>query len=257
MSALSVLLVGIIARGTSIVYDWRTLILGMITVFFITSAGNTINDYYDRESDKINHPERPIPAGKITPVNAVVYSLILFAIGTVSAYFISTCALLIASYAIFILLLYESSLKYEGFSGNISVSILVGMLFIFGGAIFGNMYLMVVFSIMAFFANLGREIIKDVEDIAGDINRKTLPKRVGKYRAEINAMLFIIAGIALSPLPYFIFSFSVYYMAAVLISDGIFIYGMFIQFKSPHKGQKYIKYGMIVGLLAYLIGGLT
>ncbi len=257
MSSIAVLLVGLIASGVDSIFQWKELLFGMLTVFLVTAGGNVINDYYDREVDKINHPERPIPSGKISPRTAVIYSGILFLLAIFTSYLISTCALLIASYAIFVLLLYESSLKYEGFVGNISVSILVGMLFVFGGAIFGKLPLMAVFATMAFFANLGREVIKDIEDMTGDINRRTLPKRIGKEKAGMVAFSSLIVGVALSPTPYLYFSFSIYYLLSVLVSDGIFIYAALIQFKDPHKGQKYVKYGMLMGLLSYLIGGLT
>ncbi len=257
MSALAVVLVGLISLGQNIVQNWLNLVLGIATVVLIAAGGNVINDYYDRDVDKINHPERPIPAGEIRPNIAVVYAAILFALGILTSFLISTCALLIASYAVVILLLYESSLKYEGFAGNVAISILVGMLFVFGGAIFGRMLLMIMFALMAFFSNLAREIIKDVEDMSGDINRRTLPKKIGRYMAGMVAFLSTILAVSLSPIPYLYFSFSQYYLFAVMISDGIFIYAALIQFKDPHRGQKYVKYGMLMGLLSYLIGGLT
>ncbi len=257
MSVVAVLLVGIISVGYGITSYLLQLTLGILTVFLITAGGNVINDYYDREVDKINHPERPIPSGKIKPQTAVIYSAFLFSGGILSSYFISTCALLVASYAVFMLLLYESSLKYEGLAGNIAVSILVGMLFVYGGVIFGNLSLMAIFATMAFFANLGREIIKDVEDMAGDINRRTLPKKIGRKKASLLAMSFLYASVLISPLPYLLFGFSIYYILAVLVSDGIFIYAAHIQFKDPHAGQKYVKYAMLAGLIAYLVGGLT
>jgi len=257
MSMVAVFLVGVISLGYDVFSLLYALLLGMLTVFFITAAGNAVNDYYDREVDTINHPERPIPAGEVTPQSAVIYAALLFAGGIITSYFISTCALLIASYAVFILLLYESSLKYEGLEGNVAVSILVGMLFVYGGAIFGKLPLMSIFALMAFLANLGREIIKDIEDMSGDINRRTLPKRVGREKASLIAMLSIFLSVALSPIPYLFFGFSIYYILTVLISDGIFIYASLIQFKEPHAGQKYVKYGMLAGLMAYLVGGLT
>ncbi len=257
MASLAVLLVGIVSMGLDVFFHPIELLLGMLTVFLITSGGNVINDYYDREVDRINHPERPIPSGEISPRNAVLYASALFFLGILASYFISTCALLIASYAVFVLLLYESSLKYEGFVGNIAVSILVGMLFVFGGAIFGRLPLMTVFALMAFFSNLGREVMKDIEDMVGDINRRTLPKRIGKRNAALVAFSSVLISILLSPIPYLYFSFSIHYLLAVLVSDGIFIYAALIQFQDPHRGQKYAKLGMLLGLVAYLIGGLT
>ncbi len=257
MSSLAIILVGIVIEGFDIIALWLPTLLGILVVFFVTGGGNVINDYYDREVDLINHPERPIPSGEIVPKNALIYSSILFFLALIFAFFINICSLLIASYAIILLLLYESSLKKEGFVGNITISILVGMLFIFGGAIYGDFPLLIIFALMAFFANLGREVIKDIEDVSGDIDRKTLPKRIGKRKSGILASIFFYIAISLSPLPYFLFSFSIYYLIVVAISDIIFIYSSIIQFKDPEKGEKNAKIAMLVGLISYLVGGLT
>lgn len=41
------------------------LTLGAISVFLVTGAGNIINDISDLNTDKINHPDRPLPSGKL------------------------------------------------------------------------------------------------------------------------------------------------------------------------------------------------
>ena len=48
--------------------------------------------------------------------------------------------------------------------------------------------------LVAFFANLGREIIKDCEDMESDEGRNTLPMRIGLMNARSVAYVFI-AGI--------------------------------------------------------------
>src|SRR6056297_3992562 len=42
-------------------------------------AGNAINDYFDREIDRINQPERAIPRGAVSPRGALAFSVVLFA----------------------------------------------------------------------------------------------------------------------------------------------------------------------------------
>ena len=37
-----------------------------LVVFFITGAGNAINDYFDLEIDRVNRPRRPIPSGRMS-----------------------------------------------------------------------------------------------------------------------------------------------------------------------------------------------
>ena len=41
----------------------QTILLIFFSMAFITSAGFAINDYFDRESDAVIKPKRPIPSG--------------------------------------------------------------------------------------------------------------------------------------------------------------------------------------------------
>ncbi|MCD6276236.1 MAG: UbiA family prenyltransferase [Thermoplasmata archaeon] len=257
MASLAVILVGIILRGTGLLSYSFPLLYAVLVVFFITAGGNVLNDYFDREVDLINHPERPIPSGKIKPKSALIYGSVLLAIGIIFSFFINILAVIIAIVAVFLILSYEYSLKKMGFIGNIVISTLVGMLFVFGGAVFGNIYFTLIFAFMAFSSNLGREIVKDIEDMEGDVDRITLPMKIGKKLAGLSASIFFIIAVVLSPLPYLLGFFGISYLIAVLISDIVFIYAAIIHFKDPHKGQKTAKIAMLIGLISYLIGGLV
>lgn len=257
MSSLAVILVGIIVRGYGISEYWLHTILGALVVFLTTAGGNTLNDYFDREVDMINHPDRPIPSGKITPRKAMLYGSSLLLLSLLISVFINSIAFLIVVIATALLLIYEYSFKKKGFVGNVTISTLVAMLFIFGGAIYGNISLTSIFALMAFSSNLGREIVKDIEDMEGDIDRVTLPMKIGKKYAGLFASIFFLIAVALSPLPYTLGFFDLYYLIAVLLSDIVFIYASVIHFKDPTKGQKTAKIAMVLGLISYLIGGIA
>ncbi len=257
MSSLAVVLVGVIIQGYEIGNYWLATLLGSAVVFLVTAGGNALNDYFDREVDLINHPERPIPSGEITPRKAIFFGTLLFLLGIIISGLINLLTFIIAVLATALLLLYERNLKKLGFVGNVTVSALVGLLFIFGGAIYGKIPLVSVFAMMAFSSNLGREIVKDIEDMGGDVDRKTLPMKIGKKNAGITATIFFLIAVALSPLPYLFGYFDMYYLLAVTISDIIFIYSSIIHFKDPHRGQKSAKAAMALGLLAYLVGALA
>lgn len=257
MASIAIVLMGIIIEGYSLLDSLWALIFGMFVVFFAVAGGNALNDYYDREVDLINHPDRPIPSGRIKAKNALIFGILLFILALIFAGLINLWTFIIAILAEMAMFLYEAKLKNMGFVGNVTISILVALLFVFGGAIFNNILRISIFALMAFASNLGREIVKDIEDMKGDINRVTLPKKYGKKYAGITASTFFLLAVFLSPLPYFCLGFSIYYLLTVLLSDVIFIYAALIQFRDPHKGQKNAKLAMIVGLIAYMIGGLT
>lgn len=253
MSGVSVIILTV-ALGKSLL-DYAVLI-GFIVTFLTTTGGNVLNDYFDREVDLINHPERPIPSGKIKPSSAVVYAGALFSISIFASIFISLIPFLVDIAAILLLYTYESKTKNLGIYGNITISVLLLMLFLFTGSIFNTYELPFILGMMAFFATLGREITKDVEDMAGDFNRLTLPKKIGKKKALLSAMIFYFMAVIISPLPYIFHYFGISYVYVVIVSDILFIYSAFEQFRSPHRGQNMAKYAMVVGLVSYIIGGI-
>ncbi len=52
----------------------QTALLIFFSMAFITSAGFAINDYFDRESDAIIKPKRPIPSGALSLKQVMVVS---------------------------------------------------------------------------------------------------------------------------------------------------------------------------------------
>jgi len=141
------------------------LIIAMIAVFFITSGSMGFNDYFDRDIDKKAHPNRPIPSGKITPKQGLIFSIILFSIALIMSVFINMLCLIIAVLTIVLLILYETILKNQGIVGNMIVAFIVAISFIYGGASVGIPEMSLDFTLLAFFLMLGREILMDVTDM--------------------------------------------------------------------------------------------
>ena len=86
--------------------------------------------------------------------------------------------------------------KKMGLIGNIAISLMVGAVIVFGAASVSraDTELVMYASVVAFFANLAREIIKDCEDMETDEGRKTLPMRIGLMNARATAYVFILAS---------------------------------------------------------------
>ncbi len=237
------------------------VLLACLVVGLITGAGNVLNDYSDREIDKENHPERPIPSGLVSPRNALSYSTVLFIIPVPLSYFINLDCFLLALFNVLVLISYERHLKGSGFYGNAAVSWLTGSIFIFGGlasyggditALMRTMFL----GLLAFTATLGREIAKDIQDMKGDIDRKTLPREIGAQGAALIAGISFVLGIIFSLIPPFRGLLNFYYLGVVLVADVIFIYCTSLLVRNPAKASSMAKVGMVVALFAFLIGGL-
>ncbi len=254
MAALAVLSGSFIGAGTGIFTLWRPVLIAALVVFFFTGGGNALNDYVDREIDRKNHPERPLPSGKISAKRALHIGIISLIIPIFMGIFINSEAFLIILAAEALMLSYEFRYKKKGLPGNAEISTLVGMLFLFGGASAGAPDRTLIFSIMAALATFGREIVKDIEDMEGDADRRTLPKVIGRNKAAFAAAGAFMAAVSLSALPYGR-GFGPIYLAVVSASDALFFYTAYLALIDAKKSQKMAKLAMLVGLLAFLTGG--
>jgi len=229
----------------------------MIVVIAFTAAGNSLNDYFDREVDKVAHPDRPIPSGIVNPPEAVNIAVLFFAIALILAVLVNVWSFLIVVTSLFVMVGYEAFLKAEGLAGNLAISWLTGALFLFGGSAVDSLELAWILAALAFLATLGREIVKDIQDIEGDKgSRLTLPMRIGVRKAGIIGSASFAAAVALSPVPYLLDLLSFWYVPVVVAADAIFIYCALIHFRNPESGQKVAKLAMLVALIAFLVGGV-
>ncbi|MBS7648868.1 UbiA family prenyltransferase, partial [Candidatus Bathyarchaeota archaeon] len=87
------------AQGLISENDVANLVLGSITAITLTGASMAINDYYDRDIDAVNEPNRPIPSGLIKPWESIVVAAALTMIGLTSATLTNLLCLLIASFS--------------------------------------------------------------------------------------------------------------------------------------------------------------
>ena len=112
-------------------------LLGFITGFSITGASMVSNDYWDRAVDKINNPERPIPSGKVKPIEAAIFTTLLSAVGLVAAFLTNfPASFLIASAGLVMFFLYNYRIKQSGLPGNMLVSASIALPLIYGGLIY-------------------------------------------------------------------------------------------------------------------------
>ncbi|MFG1415085.1 MAG: UbiA family prenyltransferase [Thermoplasmataceae archaeon] len=229
-----------------------------ICVFLVISAGNIINDISDADTDKINHPERPIPKGEIRIRDAWIVSDVFFIISAVLAgILLSLTAGIVVITAIAVLVGYEMKLKGTGLPGNFAISVLVGMIFIFGGIAVSSISRMILLFLMAFLTNSAREIIKDVQDMKGDVDRKTFPMRYGIKASFSLIVALTLAGIAFSLLTYFLGIFGFVYLIVVIVADAVFIASLAVFSRNAKESQNFSKLAMILGLVAFTVGGVV
>lgn len=272
-------------ESTMPVTDFALMVLATI---FLGSAGYIINDYFDRKIDLINKPGQVIVGQKISRISTItlhiIFNTIAIAIGLwlawqVHLWWVALVYAIVAG----IFWFYSTTYKRMFLIGNIIVSILTAMvplqvlLFeytylansgtdLFGkGALQQNLYIIslwvITFSFFAFITNLIREIVKDFEDIRGDMRygRKSVPITLGirktKWMVQILTLLTITAIIYVaSRVVYDWFSW-IYITIFILLP--LLLHGYWLHYaekkKTFHRLSQLMKIIMFTGLLYTII----
>jgi len=199
------------------------LFLGFVTGFMLISASMVLNDYYDREIDKINEPNRPISAGLVKPGESLVFAALLTLTGFAAAFFTNLSCLGLAVMSWVVSVAYNTKGKRTGLPGNFLVSLCVAMPFIYGSFVMGQSLGLkaFLFSALAFLATSGREVAKGIVDVEGDKTKgvRTVAISHGGKAAAYVASGFFLSAVLLSFLPVFLGLVRVWFIPFLAVSD--------------------------------------
>ena len=243
------------------------VLLAALTAMLILGGGNALNDYFDFNIDKVNRPNRPIPSGRISRRSVKYISAILFLAGIVLAFFVNVYCLALAAVNSVILIAYAKYSKKALLLSNLAISYLTASIFIYGALSIYNtghfnpdqIGILAVLIASSFLMTLSREIIKDIEDMEGDLkmSANTLPIKIGSSKSKQIAITSGLISVAVSFIPtlnsmgdFNTCSYVLFIIPATLIFISSY-------FKTVSKNQKLIALGMIVSLIAFLAGRVT
>ncbi len=232
------------------------LLFAALSAALITAGGNALNDLCGITEDRINKPHRPLPSGRLSPGFARIEMGIFLLAGILLALPLPMPALAIALTAVTSLIFYNIYLKRVPLIGNLIISALGGLAFLYGGAavkVISAPYLIASF---AFLFHLGRELLKDLEDSAGDrqLSGSTVPISWGENSARILITgIFTILIIAM-PLPALLGIYSSIYLSLILLLNTLLIFVLIRLWQKDTLGylNKLLKAGMLLGLAAFL-----
>ena len=234
-----------------------TVVAAVATVA-ATGGGNAVNDYFDRAVDAVNRPDRPIPRGAVSARGALAFALGLFGVAVAAAATLPRVALAIAVVNAAALGAYTRLFKGLPGVGNVVVALLTGSTFLFGGAAVGRPLApgLLVMAGLAALATLGRELVKDVEDVVGDREEglRTLPVVAGERRALELAAAAVVASVAASGVPVLLGTFGVAYLVVVVPADAVLVAAAARSFDDPGRGQRRLKSGMFLAAAAFVVG---
>ena len=215
---------GFLVRGMGLHMSGINFSLLVVSTVLIAAAGYIINDYFDTKTDRINKPDKVV-IGKIIQRRAAIIlhislSLVGLLIAIYLAYYTGNIKLaLLQFFSIVGLWFYSTHLKKQLLAGNILIALLAALvpittgMFEFASGAITNLqilnnsapemgsyvlkkgaFIVIGYAAFAFLSNLFREIIKDIEDLEGDIadGCRTLPIVIGEEPSKFIAMSLII-----------------------------------------------------------------
>lgn len=190
-------------------FYWKTDLhfhLLVFTTVLIAAAGYIINDYFDIKIDRINKPHRVWIGKIISRRNALLTHQVFSGAGIILAFPIGWKAVLINMLSVGLLWLYASGFKKKPFIGNLVVALLTALVIAEIALIYDpDNRLIYMYAVFAFFINLIREIIKDMEDIQGDEHHgaKTLPILYGIHKTK--QLLYLLMAAFLVSMFFFMY----------------------------------------------------
>jgi geranylgeranylglycerol-phosphate geranylgeranyltransferase len=280
-------IIGVLTTNRYILVNWAinrwaffdliiVLILTALTYIFIAAAGNVVNDIYDIEVDKINRPDRPIPSGEISMLQAKIWVAVLVTIGVGFSLFtipysaIGFWTVVIVGLFAVVGLLYAAKGKVMGIWGNFAVAISFAFGLFYGALIVFPIILpiIIVYFITAASVLQGREAIKGIEDIEGDAvrNVQTIARRYGIRKAAIFATICNVIGIVGFLFPWIANLLGwnwtgILYLVLLVPAAACVAYSAVVILRNPEKWATRAsfadKMGAYLGLVNFLLGTLV
>ena len=242
-----------------------SVILPVFVVMFFTIGANTLNDYFDYEIDKINRPDRAISSGLVLRNHALILSLFSLFVGVLIALRLNKDSQLLSiGVSLPLIIAYNVKLKNYPLIGNIIVSLILAMSFIYAGLVFEKTEPLIIPALLAFGLTLIREIVKDLADIKGDKSAglMTFPIVYGKKKTIILCtILSLFLGIG-SFIPFLTGYYNTFYGISLILMVEIPLAVLVISLLNKpviltaKRGSKLLKFCTLGGLFSIYIGTL-
>lgn len=241
--------------------DVQGAALGSLAMALLAAAGNAHNDVLDLEADRVNRPDRPLPAGRIRPASALRAALALGLAAVALAAALGPAQGALAAAMAGLLYAYNARLKALPLLGNLAVSLLCALA-VYLPAAPGRPAGTLIPILFAFLTTMARELAKDAEDISGDrsVGWRTFPIAAGIPATRLATGLFLAATLLLLPAPFLWMGYHPIYGVLALAGPApLLVRNMFeLRFPEPPWGriQRTLKWTMLAGMLAILAGVL-
>lgn len=231
----------------------------LILATMATAAGGyIINDYYDVKIDVVNRPGKVVVGEIITRRQTLFLHFLLNALAIGFAFYTNNRILVLVIFCIFWLWLYSNRLKRLPLIGNFSVALITSIsLYLPSGLFPPTSIQLILFCLFAFWISLIREIVKDMEDMKGDLRHgcRTLPIVWGLPKTK--TLLYVI-GVLFSVTFFLATIWLPVVWVAFAIMLGVVLFLFFQDLKMADTRKKFAqlslwcKWMMLAGILSML-----
>lgn len=243
-------------------WKWMPVLSAGLAASLILAAGNVFNDLRDIESDRINHPERPLVVGAISRLRAWGIVIMGGLAGLVLARVVSLTAFWVALFVVILLAVYSLYLKSLPVWGNLSVAVMAGLTFPFGGIALGTVRGTEYPALFGLLFHFAREVVKDLEDREGDalMGLNTIAVRFGIVFPRIVICLVLGLLIIVTIIPFVTGTYGIIYFLVALLGVDLLLVGMMWKLWTTEDPQTLrqvsmgLKAGMVIGLVAIVLG---
>ena len=233
----------------------RELVLAMLSAMGLGAAGNTANDLWDVAADRVNKPLRPLVSGALSRDAALWIGGVAGGLGLLCAWLAGPTVFAIGLPALVAMLAYSPLLKPRPVLGNVVVAVLGSLPLVYGAGAVGDWRIGLVPFWLAALLHAGREIVKDLEDIPGDLaaRRRTIPIAWGRRAGFVAAAVPLVVFVPVALAPWLAGGYGVRYGSiAVLIAIGVGAVAARLLSEQMGGARAGLKIAMALGLLALL-----
>lgn len=156
--------------------------IGMGILAAVTATGYWVNDAFDFKIDRVNKPRKVIVNAHLSVKKVLTAYFIVIALLLACSYFLQDTALFMVTLsAVALLFGYAALLKRTTVVGNLVIAALTALVLYYAGLHYSMTVALLWTLVFAFEVTFIREVVKDIEDIEGDLHFKlqTLPIRIG------------------------------------------------------------------------------
>ena len=223
-------------RALSVLLDFNLFIIVIVSSLTIAS-GYIINNFYDSEKDLINRPNKSQLDRLVSQKTKLKVYFTVNCIVFLLSFFVSFRAVLFFSAYIFMIWFYSHKLKKMAIVGNMTAAFLAVLPFFAILLYYKNIYPQIfAHANFLFLLLIIREIIKDLENIKGDIanDYQTIPVMFGESTAK--KIITLLTVLTIIPIYFLVEIFEVGYMDIyVYVSLIILIFFLQKLWKSNSK----------------------